>query len=361
MKSKQYIADLHPYQPGLPIEVVARRYNLKPGQIIKLASNENPLGMSPKAKAALIRSLSGIHRYPDQYHLTQKLAQKFTVDPKMIVLGSGSNDVLDLVARAFLGTGDEAILSAYAFPVYAIATQSAGATKVIVPAKDFGHDLPAMAKAITPKTRVIWIANPNNPTGTFISYGEVEQFLRQVPKRVAVVLDEAYCEYLEDVDRKDTTRWLQAHPNLIITRTFSKIYGLAGLRVGYGLATSQIIELLQRVRLPFNVTVPALSAAIAALDDDDFMTRSRTVNTQGKKQLRTGLAKLGLEHLPAYGNFVTFKVTDASSVHERLLSQGVILRPLAANGLPEWLRVTIGTQADNRRFLQAMEQALTFV
>jgi histidinol-phosphate aminotransferase len=356
ISAKDYISQLKPYQPGLPIEAVARKYGLHPEQIVKLASNENPLGMSPKARAALIWSLPEAHRYPDQYALTYALANKLGVDSENIVLGNGSNDVLDLVARTFLGEGDEAISSQYAFSVYPIATQSVGAANVIVPATEYGHDLSAMLLAITPSTKVIWLANPNNPTGTFIPYPRLKIFLAKVPKQIIVVLDEAYYEYLDANERANTTAWLQYHPNLVIARTFSKIYGLAGLRIGYGITSPEVAGLLSRVRQPFNANVPALAAAVAALQDEEFVERSYDGNKAGRLQLLSGLKTLGVECLPAYGNFVTCKVRDAVVVNEGLLNQGIIVRPLAGNGMPDWLRVTVGTQADNRRFLKALEK-----
>ncbi len=354
MKALDYICDLNPYQPGLPVELVARQHGLDPANIVKLASNENPLGMSPKAKKALLGAVSEGHIYPDQYQLTQKLAKKLDVSAGHIVLGNGSNDVLDLVARTFLNEGDEAVSSQYAFSIYVIVTQSVGATNVVVPAKDYGHDLDAMLAAITPKTKVVWIANPNNPTGTFEPYERVKQFLAKVPRRVVVVLDEAYYEYLDPEERADTTKWLAEYPNLIITRTFSKAYGLAGLRIGYGIASPEIAELLNRVRQPFNANSLALAAAGAALDDDEFVAKSVGLNREGREQLTAGLQKLGLHCLPSFGNFVTFRVRNAAETNQNLLKRGIIIRPLAANGLPDWLRVTTGTKSQNVRFLRVL-------
>lgn len=350
----QYVCDLQPYQPGLPIELVARQHGLDPAKVVKLASNENPLGMSPKARAALEDAAIEAHRYPDLYALTQKLAQKLGVNPSQIVLGNGSNDVLDLVAQTFLNDGDESVSSQYAFAVYPIATQSVGAKNVIVPAKEYGHDLDAMLAAITPKTKVIWIANPNNPTGTFIPYSAVKGFMGKVPANVAVVLDEAYYEYLDDTDRDDAVRWLAEHPNLIIARTFSKIYGLAGLRIGYAITSPEVAGLMNRVRQPFNANSLALAAATAALDDDAHVVKTREMAVKGREMLVKGLQNLGLECLPAYGNFVTFKVGDAARVNQQLLEQGVIVRPLAPYDMADWLRVTIGSERENGQFLQAL-------
>lgn len=355
----QYICDLNPYQPGTPIELVAREHGLDPGKIIKLASNENPLGMSPKAEEAVRRALEEGHRYPDQYQLTHRLSAKLGVAPENIVLGNGSNDVLDLIARTFLDEGREAVSSRYAFAVYPIATQSAGATNIIVADRNFGNDLEAMLAAITPKTGIVWIVNPNNPTGTLTPYTELKQFVEKVPREVVVVLDEAYYEYLEPEDRADSIRWLDQHPNLIIVRTFSKAYGLAGLRIGYGIAAPEIAELLNRVRQPFNTNSLALVAAEAALDDEEFLVRTVQTNREGRKQLLDGLAGLGLETIPAHGNFVTVCVQDAAAVNTKLLKAGVIVRPLASYGLANWLRVTVGTQAENQAFLTTLSAMLT--
>ncbi|MBX6334304.1 histidinol-phosphate transaminase [Candidatus Saccharibacteria bacterium] len=350
----QYICDLSPYQPGMPIELVARKHGLDPNKIIKLASNENPLGMSPRARQAVERTLDEAHIYPDQYQLTHKLAARLGVTPEHIVLGNGSNDVLDLIARTFLDEGREAVSSRYAFAIYAIATQSVGARNIIVADKDFGHDLDAMLAAITPKTGVVWIANPNNPTGTLVPARELKQCLEKVPQEVVVVLDEAYYEYLEHEDRADSISWLKEHPNLIVVRTFSKAYGLAGLRVGYAVAAPEVAELLNRVRQPFNVNLLALSAAEAALDDEEFLARTVQANRAGRKQLLDSLAELGLQTMPAHGNFVTVRVPNAAETSLQLLKAGVIIRPLASYGLADWLRVSIGTEVENQVFLTAL-------
>ena len=275
-----------------------------------------------------------------------------------IVLGNGSNDILELAARAFLGPQTSAIYAQHAFAVYPLATQAVGARGVEVPAKAFGHDLEAMLAAITPDTRVVFIANPNNPTGTFVPGAEVEAFLARVPDHVLVVLDEAYTEYLDDAQRYDAIAWLARFPNLLVCRTFSKAYGLAGLRVGYGLGHPAVIDLLNRVRQPFNVGSVALAAAAAALFDSDFLARSYEVNRAGMAQLTAGFARLGLEWIPSAGNFVTFRAGDGAGVNRRLLRQGVIVRPIAGYGMPEWLRVSIGLEAENARFLEALPQAL---
>jgi histidinol-phosphate aminotransferase len=353
-----YVCDLNPYRPGMPIEALAREYGIAPERIIKLASNENPLGMSPKARAAATQAMDGAHRYPDGYDLRRALADFYGMSDEQIVLGNGSNDVLDLVARAFLGPAREAVSAQHAFIVYKLVTQITGATNVIVPAKDFGHDLKAMRASVTPKTSVVWIANPNNPTGTFVPYAEVEEFIASLPEEVSVVLDEAYYEFLSDVERVDTTKWLAKYPNLVLTRTFSKAYGLAGLRVGYALASTPVADLLNRVRQAFNSNHIGLAAALAALDDQAFVHRSVAHNHQGLKQLSKGLKQLGLDYLPSYGNFIAVRIPKTVAVHEALLRQGIIIRPVADYELPGHLRVSVGTTAENSRFLKTLEAIL---
>lgn len=354
------IRAIAPYQPGKPIAELAREMGLQPGDIVKLASNENPLGMSPKAREAIARELTELPRYPDGsgFELKDALSRKYGVGHERIVLGNGSNDVLDLVARTFLQPGDEAIFSEHAFAVYPIATLAAGGKPVQVPARDFGHDLEAMRQAISAHTRIIFIANPNNPTGTFLPGAQLETFLAQVPANVVVVLDEAYTEYLADEDRYDSVAWLERFPNLIISRTFSKVYGLAGLRVGFGLGDPVVIDLLNRVRQPFNVSSLALAAAAAALEDVAFVERSADVNRRGLVQLTEAFARLGLEWIPSSGNFVTVRVGQADVVNRELLAQGVIVRPIAGYGMPEWLRVTVGLPEENERFIDALRHAL---
>ncbi len=350
---------ISPYLPGKPITQLAREMGLPVERIVKLASNENPLGMSPKAKVAMDQAIATLERYPDDFELKSALSNASGLDAGRIVLGNGSNDVLDLIARVFLSAGRSAIFSEHAFAVYPLATLAAGAELIAVPAKDFGHDLEAMRAAIRPNTRLIWIANPNNPTGTFLPYSQIKTFLQAVPSDVVVVLDEAYNEYIPPAERLDTSAWLSAFPNLVITRTFSKIYGLAGLRIGYGFASAEIADLMNRVRQPFNCNNLALAAATAALDDHAFVARSYALNRAGMEQILAGFKRLGFPHIPSHGNFLTFKVGDAASINQNLLKQGVIVRMLGAYGMAEWLRVTIGTEAENLRFLTALEQAMT--
>ena len=357
-QSLPYIRSISPYQPGKPITQLARDLGLPVDRIVKLASNENPLGMSPKAQAAVGVAIAGLSRYPDDFALKQALAERSGLGMERIVLGNGSNDVLDLVARVFLAPGRSAIFAQYAFAVYPLATISTGGEPIAVAASDYGHDLEALLAAIRPNTRLIWIANPNNPTGTFLPYAQLKAFLQAVPSNIVVVLDEAYNEYLPPAERVDTTAWLARHGNLVITRTFSKIYGLAGLRIGYALCSAEIADLMNRVRQPFNCNNLALAAAVAALDDHEFVARSYALNRAGMEQIIAGLKRLACRHIPSHGNFLTFYVPEAAAVNQKLLSNGVIVRPIAAYGMPDWLRVTIGTESENSRFLEALEVSL---
>ena len=356
-----YIRAISPYQPGKPITQLARELQLSLENIIKLASNENPLGMSPKARAAIAREMDGLARYPDQFELIASLAKHHQLATNQVILGNGSNDLLDYIARVFLAPGLSSVYSQYAFAVYPLAIQGVGATRIETQAKAYGHDLAAMQAAIRADTRIVWIANPNNPTGTFLPQEELHAFLQQVPENVLVVLDEAYNDYLPQALQpaaNQVPQWLAEFPNLIISRTFSKVYGLAGLRIGYVLAAAEIIDLLNRLRQPFNVNNLALVAAQAALADEDFLKHSWQLNLQGLMHIKTGLDQLGLESIPAHGNFITFRVPHTAHINQSLLEQGVIVRPLAAYGLPEHLRVTIGLESENSRFLQALETAL---
>ncbi|HEY5764289.1 MAG TPA: histidinol-phosphate transaminase [Rhodocyclaceae bacterium] len=359
-----YVQAIMPYQPGKPISELARETGIAEGAILKLASNENPLGMSPRAAAAMQAALADLARYPDGngFALKDKLARRLAVAPGQLVLGNGSNDVLELIARVFLAPGRAAVFAQHAFAVYPLATMATGARGIEVPALDFGHDLPAMQAAITPDTRLVFIANPNNPTGTFVEAEAVRQFIAAVPDDVVVVLDEAYNEYLPPAQRVDSVRWIASHPNLVVTRTFSKIYGLAGLRVGYAVASPAVADLMNRVRQPFNVNSLALAAACAAVDDEEFVSASYEMNRRGMAQIVEGLRTLALRFIPSRGNFITFEVAagrgGAATVNQRLLALGVIVRPIAGYGLPDWLRVTIGQPEENARFLTALGSAL---
>jgi histidinol-phosphate aminotransferase len=357
--SLSYVRAISPYQAGKPITQLAREMGLPVERIVKLASNENPLGMSPRAKAAVDLAIATLERYPDDFELKSALSGHTGLGMERIVLGNGSNDVLDLVARVFLAPGRSTVFSQHAFAVYPIASLSAGAQLIAVPARDYGHDLDAMLAAIRADTRLVWIANPNNPTGTFVPYPQLKAFMQAVPADVVVVLDEAYNEYIPPGERVDTSSWLDEFPNLVVIRTFSKIYGLAGLRIGYALASSEIADLMNRVRQPFNCNNLALAAATAALDDHEFVARSYMQNRAGMEQILAALKRLGFSYIPSHGNFIAFNAGDAAALNQKLLRQGVIVRPLAGYEMPQWLRVTIGTAAENQRFIEALEQSLT--
>ena len=337
------VRGLEPYQPGKPIEELAREYGLT--DIVKLASNENPLGPSPQALDALRGTESSLHRYPDGggFVLKKALAEHLDIAMEQITLGNGSNDVLELAARAFATPETEVIFSEHAFAVYPIVTQAVGAKAIVTPAKDWGHDLSAMARAVSEYTRLIFIANPNNPTGTWVDAESLKQLLETTPSHVLVVVDEAYFEYVETPGYPNCLSWLSDFPNLIITRTFSKIYGLAGLRVGYAVSHPDVANLMNRVRQPFNVNTFALAAATAALNDEAHVVRSRTVNQTGLEQLTKGLVELGLRFIPSIGNFLTVEFDRPGLViYQALLGEGLIVRPVANYGLPNHLRITVG-------------------
>ncbi len=358
-----YIRDIAPYQPGKPISELAREMGLEEAGIIKLASNESPLGVSPLARRAIEKCLADLSRYPDGngFELKEALSRRHGVAAECIVLGNGSNDVLEMAGRALLAPGLAAVYSQHAFAVYPLVAQAVGATGIEVPARDYGHDLAAMRRALTPKTRVVFIANPNNPTGTLVPARELEAFIAGLPREVLVVLDEAYNEYLAPEVRPDSIAWLKRFPNLVVTRTFSKVYGLAGLRVGYAFAAPGVADLMNRVRQPFNVNSLALAAAAAALDDADFVRKSYDCNRSGMRQVIQGLERLRLEYIPSHGNFMSFNAGDAAAVFQKLLRAGVIVRPLASYGMPAHLRVTIGLESENTRFLAALERAIASV
>jgi len=359
-ESPSYVRAIAPYQPGKPIPELAREMGLKEKNIIKLASNENPLGVSPRAKAAIKKAIAELERYPDgnAFDLRAALATRYGVPGDCIVVGNGSNDLLEMAAAVFLAPGRSAVYSEHCFAVYPLATQSRGARSIVVPANNYGHDLAAMLAAIAPDTRVVFVANPNNPTGTFVPGAELEAFVARVPRQVAVVVDEAYTEYLPRELRYDSVAWLKKYPNFVLTRTFSKVYGLAGLRVGFGLMQPDVAELLNRVRQPFNVNSLALAAATAALGDTKFVAKSTRMNRAGMTVLERSFKRLGLEYIPSCANFITFRVPQAAAIYEKLLRQGVIVRPLGGYEMPEHLRVTVGTPKENKRFLTALETAL---
>ena len=352
-----YIRNIEPYQGGLPIEEVARELNIPEHDIVKLASNENPLGISPLAKKAIKKSLSDIERYPDGngFYLKEAISSKFSLQTSEIILGNGSNDVLELVARTFLSQGDEAIFSEHAFAVYSLVVKAVGAEGIEVPAENYAHNLEGFKKAVTSKTKVIFIANPNNPTGTFIGKDVIRDFLESIPDDIIVVLDEAYDEYLADNNKSKAFSWLPQYDNLIISRSFSKAYGLAGLRIGFGAGSSVLIEIMNRIRQPFNVNYLAQKAAIASLKDDDFIELSKKINNQGLEQISNALNTLNIEFIPSYGNFISFKLQDekeAMLYYQHLLRNGVIVRPIANYKLPAHLRVSIGLREENDKFIK---------
>jgi histidinol-phosphate aminotransferase len=354
------VQKLIPYTPGKPIEELERELGLT--QIIKLASNENPLGPGKKALAAIQATLKDLALYPDGngFNLKQALAKKYAVEMNQITLGNGSNEILELVARAFLTPEFEVVFSQHAFAVYPIVTQAVGAKAVVAPALNYGHDLDAMLERITDKTRLVFIANPNNPTGTLLDHASLEAFIQVLPDTCVCVLDEAYCEFVGDQSADNSIAWLEKYPNLLITRTFSKAYGLAGLRVGYGLSSPQLADILNRVRQPFNNNMLALAAAEAALTDAEHLQNTITVNAQGMRFITEGFKKLGLEWIPSAGNFVLVDLKQpAMPIYEALLRKGVIVRPVGVYELPNHLRITIGTQAENQLFLQALTEVLS--
>jgi histidinol-phosphate aminotransferase len=353
------VRTLEPYQPGKPIAELEREYGVT--HAIKLASNENPLGPSPAALAAAREVLSDIARYPDGngFALKSALAAKHQVALNQITLGNGSNDLLEFAARAFVTPENEVIFSEHAFAVYPIVTRAVGARAVVTPAKDWGHDLEAMRRAVTERTRLIFIANPNNPTGTWLRASELEAFLASLPAHVLTVVDEAYFEYVAVPEYPDASRWLGRFPSLIVARTFSKAYGLAGLRVGYGLSSVEIADYLNRVRQPFNVNSVALAAATAALGDAAHVARAVQLNADGMRELVRAFEALGLRHIPSVGNFVCVDLgRPAAGVYEALLREGVIVRPVANYGMPNHLRITVGLPDENTRFLAAFRRVL---
>ena len=354
------LQDLPVYQPGRPIEEVARELGLPAAGIIKLASNENPLGPSPAALKAMREVLANIHLYPDgnAYYLKQRLAAKLGIEPAQLILGNGSNELLEFVGHAFLEPGVDVVVSQYCFVVYPLVTKLFGANLITVPAKDYGHDLDAMLKAITAKTRVVFVANPNNPTGTLVSTEALAKFIAQIPPNVVLALDEAYLEFLDEPANFIPLIKGGQQPNLILMRTFSKIFGLAGLRLGYGIACPELIAALEKIRQPFNTNSIAQAGALAALDDAAHVQRTRENNTQGLRYLKSECQKLGLEFVPSAANFLLVKVGLGGRVFEEMQKLGVIVRPMGGYQLPEWVRITVGTPAENERCVAALKQVL---
>ena len=359
------IQALQPYLPGKPVAELEREYGIT--DAVKLASNENPFGPSPLALAAAREVLEDLSRYPEGsgWLLAGRLAGLHALERDRVTLGNGSNDVLDIIARVFLTPAHEAVFSQYAFAVYPIAVQAAGAKARIAPAHDgskgpaYGHDLDAMYALVGPDTRLVFIANPNNPTGTWLESNALEAFISSLPAHVMVVLDEAYFEYVDKPGYPDASAWLQRFPNLIVTRTFSKAYGLAGLRVGYALSHPDVADLLNRVRQPFNVNMVAQAAALAALDDSEYLQHVVQRNREGMQQLLAGFGGLGLPYIESAGNFVAVETGRGLQRYEALLQRGVIVRPIANYGMPDHLRVTVGRADENARLLAALEQVLT--
>lgn len=355
-----YVRAIAPYQPGKPIAELARELGLPEERIVKLASNENPRGVPESARRAMHAAVDEAGRYPDgsAFCLKRDLARHLDVAPDWITVGSGSNDILEMAAAAMLAPGRSCVYAQHAFAAYALATQARGARAIVVPAREFGHDLPRMAAAIAADTRLVFLANPNNPTGTFVPAAALDAFLDAVPPEVLVVLDEAYNEYLPPELRYDSIAWVRRRPNLLVSRTFSKAYGLAGLRVGYGVAQPEVGEVLDRVRMPFNVTTIAQAAARAALADAEFVRASYDTNRAGLAALQEALGRMRLPFVPSCANFVLVRVGPAARVFRELLARGVIVRPVEGYGLPEWLRVSVGLPEENSRFLQALPEAL---
>ena len=348
------------YQPGRPIEDVARELGLNPDEIIKVASNENPLGPSPKAVEAMQAAIGQSHLYPDgnAFHLKNKLASKLDVETSNLIIGNGSNEIIEFVSHALLRPEDEIVVSQYCFAIYPLIAMMMGAKVSAVPAVDYGHDLPAMLDAITPATRIVWVANPNNPTGTMAKPDAVRELVNNVPGDVLLVMDEAYYEFLDEpVDLLPLIR-SGDKPNLLLMRTFSKIYGLAGLRIGYGIGHPEFVSALEKVRQPFNTNAIAQAGAMAALDDDHHLSKTREFNTKGLHFFESLCTKLGCELVPSSANFVLMKVGDGQAVFHALQKQGVITRPMGGYGLPEWIRLSVGTTDENQKAADALVAAL---
>ena len=363
--ANQQLRDLEVYEPGKPIEDVARELGLEPGQIIKLASNENPLGPSPKALDAMRETLAQSHLYPDggAFYLREAIAAQFGLQRSNVILGNGSSEVIEFIGHAFLRPGDEIVTSCHAFVIYKITALLFGASTIEVPDPGFAHDLEAMAAAITPRTKIVFITNPNNPTGTLASQESIDRFMDKVPAHVVVVFDEAYFEFLKPgPDGRPPTDSLkfvtQGRDNVVVLRTFSKIQGLANLRIGYGLATEEMVAILQKTRQPFNANGIAQAGALAGLLDHEHQEKTRALTWAGLDYLQGEFAAMGLEFVPSHANFVLVKVGEGTAIFKKLLQRGVIIRAMAAYALPEWIRVTVGTQEQNERFIAELRKLL---
>lgn len=352
------LRDLVAYEPGKPMEDVARELGLRPDQIIKLASNENPLGPSPEAVRAMRDMLERAHFYPDGggFYLREAIAEKHGLKMENVILGNGSNEIIEFIGHAFLRSGDEVIAAKHAFVVYTLMASLFGAKTVEVDDPHFTHDLPAMAAAITPRTRQLFVANPNNPTGTIVTQAEIDAFMKTVPEHVTVIFDEAYYEFLDHPP--DTLKYVREGRNVVVLRTFSKIQGLANLRIGYGLASKEMIDILQKTRQPFNVNGLAQAGALAGLRDVVHMQRTKQVNDEGRAFLQAEFAAMALEFVPSFANFVLVKVGDGKAVFDSLLKRGLIVRPMGGYKLPEWLRISVGTMDQNRAFIAALREIL---
>ena len=352
------LRDLAVYQPGKPIEETARELGVNPAEIVKLASNENPLGPSPKAIEAMRAALDSAHLYPDGggVYLCKAIAAKLNIASENVVLGNGSNEVIEFLGHAFLNLDDDVITSQYAFIVYKLLATCFGARAIEVPAPDFQQHLEGMLAAVTPKTRLIFIPNPNNPTGTLISQRMIDNFMSGVPENIVVVFDEAYFEFLDDPP--DTLRYVREGRNIVVLRTFSKIHGLAGLRIGYGVARPDLIEVLHKTRQPFNVNSIAHAGALAALNDNAHQRETKRVVDQGRAYLQEKFAEMKIQFVPAVVNFVMVNVGDGAAVFEKLLKRKVIVRPLKGYGLPEWVRISVGTMEENKKCIAALREVL---
>jgi histidinol-phosphate aminotransferase len=354
------LARIPVYQPGRPIEEVARELGRPARGIIKLASNENPLGPSPAALAAMKKAIANLHLYPDgnAFYLKQKLAEKLALDPANLILGNGSNEIIEFVGHALMAPGVDVVMSQYCFAVYPIVARLFGANPIVVPARDYGHDLRAMFEAITPKTRVVFVANPNNPTGTLAARANIRWLVREMPKDVLLVMDEAYIEFLDEPVDLLPQIHRGERPNLLLMRTFSKIYGLAGLRLGYGIAQPELIAALEKIRQPFNINSIAQAGALAALDDTAHMQRTRVNNAAGLRFFTDALSRMKLEFIPSAANFILVRVGEGQKVFDELQKQGVIVRPLGGYQLPGWIRISIGSPQENERCLAALKKIL---
>lgn len=354
----EYIRSLIPYEPGKPIEEVEREYGISGS--VKLASNENPLGPSPKALAAIREKMAELHLYPDGdcFYLKRGLAKKLGVASENLIFGNGSNEIIELAVRTFMRASDEALMAQQAFVVYNLVVQAVGGKAKAVPLRNYTHDLDAIGAAITPQTKLVLLANPNNPTGTIYRRDEWERFLAKISRDALLLVDEAYFEYVEDAGYANSLEYHTADRAILTLRTFSKLYGLAGLRIGYGVGPSPVIDMMQRVRQPFNVNAPAQWGALAALDDDEHVRRSLAVNREGIDYLQKEFVRLGLEFVPSCANFILVRVGWGQEVFQKLLRQGVIVRPMGGYQFPEHVRVTVGTMAENRKFIAALENVI---